>query len=84
MTKVHGWRHQEYPNAITMGHESIHAHDDLRAYEFVVQSCVSYGSKTVIQFEFTIARSLSDAKAITYYKYRYHHTASIKTIVSEG
>lgn len=83
MTKVHGWRHQEYESAITIDDVLI-SHDDLRAYEFVVQSCVSYGSKTVIQFEFTIARSLSDAKAITYYKYRYHHTASIKTIVSEG
>ena len=83
MTKVHGWRRQEYENAITIDDVLI-AHDDLREYEFVVQSCVSYGSKTVIQFEFTIARSLSDAKAIIYYKYRHHDTASIKTIVSEG
>jgi len=83
MTKVKGWRRQEYENAIIIDDVLI-AHDDLRQYEFVVQSCVSYESKIVINFEFTIARSLSDAKAITYYKYRHHHTASIKTIVSEG
>jgi len=83
MTKVNGWRRQEYASAIIIDDVLI-AHDDLRQYEFVVQSCVSYESKLVINFEFTIARSLSDAKAITYYKYRYHHTASIKTIVSEG
>jgi len=83
MTKVNGWRRQEYENAIIIDDVLI-AHDDLRQYEFVVQSTVSYDSKIVITFEFTIARSLSDAKAMTYHKYRYHNMADVKTIVSEG
>lgn len=83
MTKVHGWRHKEYESAVRIDDVLI-AHDDLRAYEFVVQSTVSCDSKLVITFECTIARSLSDAKSAIYYKYRYHHAASIKTIVSEG
>lgn len=83
MTKVHGWRHKEYESAITID-DVIIAHDDLREYEFVVQSTVSYDSKIVITFECTIARSLSDAKAMTYHKYRYHNMADVKIIVSEG